>query len=180
MKSLFRCCILILLFPGPEITSGQDSICCITPGQSKIEARVNQSFVIKLRSCHSCGNHWYLELRDSLKVKLISVRYENASGRTSQKGGEVFEFWKLSGVKPGSSTVGFVQRGPARDHREIGRVKFDIWVNWQCLNRINENKAGSFNHIGSFPFLMHAWKTCRHPIHACSMEGPRFTHELFR
>jgi hypothetical protein len=84
---------------------------------------------IKLRSCHSCGSHWNLDQSDTVNVKLISVTCQNASGKIQQKGGEVFEFWKFVGKNPGKYILELVQRGPAREHKEISRCRFELWVN---------------------------------------------------
>lgn len=106
----------------------QDSLYYITPGQTKIEVRVNESFIIKLKACNFCGYHWTLEEPDTVNVKLISVRSENTSGRANQKGGDVFEFWKFTGVKAGTYKHEFVQKGPGREFKENGRCIFEVIV----------------------------------------------------
>jgi hypothetical protein len=126
---MIRNFLLIVLIMRIGSALGQDSLYYITPEQSKIDVKYNVPFIIRLRSCHSCGSHWNLEQIDTLKVKLVSVTCKNASGKTQQKGGDVFEFWKFIGINAGISSIELVQRGPARDYRENGRCKFVIWVN---------------------------------------------------
>jgi hypothetical protein len=125
---MIRNCLLILLFIRIGSVIGQDSLYYITPEQSKIDVKNNMPFIIRLRSCHSCGFHWNLDQIDTLKVKLVSVTFKNVFGKPQQKGGDVFEFWKFIGINVGNSTIEFVQRGPAREYRENGRCKFVIWV----------------------------------------------------
>jgi predicted secreted protein len=100
----------------------------ITPGQTKIDVKVNESFIFKLRVCHSCGYRWVMQKDDTLNVKLISVRQENASGRIAQIGGDVYEFWKFIVGKIGNYNIEFIQKGPGREFKENGRFNFEIWV----------------------------------------------------
>lgn len=106
----------------------QDSITYATAAYNKIEVNLNQSFIIKLRACHSCGFHWKLEKIDSLKIKLVSVTQENVSGRKFKDGGDVYEFWNFIGINVGTSEVKLVYIGPAREFKENGRCEFEIWV----------------------------------------------------
>ncbi len=118
---------MILLKVG--LVTGQDSLNYFTPAETKIEAKVNEAFIIKLIACHSCGIHWNLDQADSSMVKLISVTYQNASGRKQQKGGDVYELWKFIGLHAGKYNLEFVLRGPAKEHKEYDRCKFELWVN---------------------------------------------------
>jgi hypothetical protein len=126
---VIRNCLLISLLMQIDSVTGQDSLYYITPEQSKIDVKNNVPFIIRLRSCHSCGSHWNLDQIDTLKVKLVSVTLKNVSGKTQKIGGDVFEFWKFIGINAGASTIEFVQWGPSRDYRENGRCKFVIRVN---------------------------------------------------
>ena len=125
---MLRFVLSILLFFQVSASFSQDSVFYVTPEQSKVDINLNQYFIIKLRSCHSCGYHWNLNEVDTLKIKLISVRSENASGNKFQRGGDVYEFWKFIGKQVGLSNLEFVQKGPARDYRENGRCRFEILV----------------------------------------------------
>jgi len=125
---MIRNCLLIILLFLVFSALGQDTLYTVLPGQSNIEVRVKEVFVIKLRSCHSCGSHWNLEQADTLGVKVITVTSENAEGKPNRIGGDVFEFWKLTGIKPGEYELVFVQRGPARLHEENGRCTFNLRV----------------------------------------------------
>jgi hypothetical protein len=126
---MIRYYILILILLKISSAIGQDSLYYFTPGETKIDVKVNEAFIIKLRACHSCGSHWNLDKSDSINVKLISVTLQNASGRVQQKGGDVYEFWKFIGLHVGKYNLEFVLRGRAREHKEYGRCKFELWVN---------------------------------------------------
>jgi hypothetical protein len=126
---MIRLIIFFFLFLNFFTSFGQDSLYYITPGQTKIEVKVNEPFIIKLRSCHGCGSHWTYNLSDTIKVKLLTVRYENANGRKNWMGGDVFEFWKFIGVTPGEYNLEFVQFGPGRNPKENGRFLFELYVN---------------------------------------------------
>ena len=126
---MIRYSLLILFLVKIVSALGQDSLYYITPEQTKIDVKVNVPFIIKLRACHSCGSHWTLDQSDTINVKLISVRCQNASGRIQQIGGDVYEFWKFVGLHIGKYNLELVQRGPAREHKEIGRCKFELWIN---------------------------------------------------
>ena len=119
--------ILFLLQLGSAL--GQDSLKYITSEQRKIDVKVNEPFIIKLRACHSCGYHWTLEQFDTLNVKLISVTSKNTSWRIHQDGGDVFEFWKFIGVNVGKYNLEFIMKGPAREYKVGGRCNFELWVN---------------------------------------------------
>src|SRR5450830_988985 len=110
MTRIFRYSLLILFLLKLGVTFGQDSLNYITSEQTKIEVKVNEPFIIKLRACHSCGYHWYLEEIDTLNVKLIEVTSKNTSERR-HIGGDVFEFWKFIGVNVGKYNLEFIMKG---------------------------------------------------------------------
>jgi predicted secreted protein len=118
--------ILFVLRLGSAI--GQDSLYYATPEKTKIDVKVNETFIIKLRVCHSCGFRWTMEQHDTINVKLISVTSKNANGRENWSGGDVFEFWKFTGIKAGTYNLEFVQKRPGRESRENGRCNFEVWV----------------------------------------------------
>jgi len=119
--------MLILLKTSMVI--GQDSLYCFTPAVTKIDVKINEAFIIKLTASPSSGAHWTLDQSDTINVKLISVTCQNASGRIQQKGGDVYEFWKFIGLHAGKYNLEFVKRGPAREHKELGRCQFELWIN---------------------------------------------------
>jgi predicted secreted protein len=125
---MIRYSFLILFLFNLGSALGQDSLKFITPEQTKIDVKVNEPFIIKLRACHSCGYHWTLEQIDTLNIKLISMTSKNTSGR-QMHGGDVFEFWKFIGLNAGSYYLEFIQKGPGRDPKENGRCNFELWVN---------------------------------------------------
>jgi predicted secreted protein len=118
--------MLILLKMSSAI--GQDSLYYFTPAVTKIDVKINEAFTVKLTAGPSCGFHWTLDQSDTINVKLISVTHQNASGRIQQKGGDVYEFWKFIGLHAGKYNLEFVERGPAREHKEISRCKFELWI----------------------------------------------------
>ncbi|MFZ4413665.1 MAG: protease inhibitor I42 family protein [Bacteroidales bacterium] len=126
---MIRYFTLVLVLISLNSAIGQDSLYYITPEQTKIDIKANEPFIVKLRACHSCGIRWFVEQLDTLNIKLISVTRKNTSGRVYQKGGSVFEFWKFIGLKVGTYNLEFVQKGPAREFKEYGRCKFELWVN---------------------------------------------------
>ena len=130
---MIRNSLLIILILKLGTAFAQDSLYYITPDatidQAPIDVKLNQPFIIKLRSCHDCGCHWNIEKYDTVNVKLITVRSKNVNGKEDWIGGEVFEFWKFIGVQVGTYYLEFVQKGPGRDPKEYGRFKFELWVN---------------------------------------------------
>jgi predicted secreted protein len=126
---MIRYSIIILFILQICAAFGQDSLNYITAEQTKIEVKVNETFIIKLRACHSCGYHWTLNQIDTLNLKLVEVTSKNKCGRVQQIGGDVFEYWKFIGVSVGTYNLEFVQKGPAKEYKENGRCNFELWVN---------------------------------------------------
>jgi predicted secreted protein len=126
---MVRYTFLILFLSELCSAFGQDSLKYITPEQTEIDIKVNEPFIIKLRACHSCGYRWTIEEFDTLNVKLIAVTFKNTNGRENWMGGDVFEFWKFTGIKAGTYKLEFVQKGHAREYRKNGRYKFELRVN---------------------------------------------------
>ncbi len=126
---MIRHCLLILIILKVASASAQDSLCCFTPANPKIEAKVNKEFIIKLRSCNSCGFHWTVDRLDTINVKLISVTVQNANGKKQQVGGDVYAFWKFVGLHTGEFNLEFVKRGPSKENKETGRCKFELLIN---------------------------------------------------
>ena len=128
MKRMIRYSLLILFLLNLCDAFWQDSLYYITPKQTNIDVKVGVPFIIKLFSCHYCGYYWNLENSDTINVKLIAVRYEKVSGRDTDIGGDVFEFWKFIGVNVGTYNLEFVQKRPAAYLPEKGRCKFDLKI----------------------------------------------------
>ena len=120
--------LLFLLIFGSAF--GQDSLQIITSEQRTIDVKENEPFIIKFRECRGCPVHWYLDKdeSDTLNVRLIEVTYKNTNGRQFNQGGEVFELWKFTGLAIGRFDLEFVQKGPGKDHNEIERLEFELWV----------------------------------------------------
>jgi predicted secreted protein len=124
MQRMIRYSFLILFLLNIGSVLGQDSLYYITPDQSKINVKVNEPFIIKLRACHSCGYGWTMQQDDTINVKLIKVTSKNIDER-KPIGGSVFEFWKFSGGRVGTYSIEFIQK---RGIQENGRFKFEIYV----------------------------------------------------